>query len=295
MKRNGLGVAALLVVTIAWGASFVAMKPAMDKSPVFDFLAIRFTIAAILMIIVKPKVLIAFKGKTLFYGIILGIILGFSYITQTIGLTLSTAAITSFVTGLYVILTPLLVWAIFKKKPRGIVAIGAILATVGLGFITIKEASFDFGQIWTILCALGFAAHIVGLGRWSPGKDVYALTVIQLATVALVCWIGAAPDGIQQPVDGEVWFAILFTAVFATALAFFIQTWAQSIMDASRVAIILTMEVVFAALTSVAVGQEVLSLQVIFGGLLMLAAMLLIEWPRRDSTAEDVIYEPMAH
>jgi drug/metabolite transporter (DMT)-like permease len=295
VKRNGLGVAALLVVTVAWGASFVAMKPAMDKSPVFDFLAIRFTIAAILMIIVKPKVLTAFKGKTLFYGIILGIILGFSYITQTIGLTLSTAAITSFVTGLYVILTPLLVWAIFKKKPRGIVAIGAILATVGLGFITIKEASFDSGQIWTMLCALGFAAHIVGLGRWSPGKDVYALTVIQLATVALVCWIGAAPDGIQQPVDGEVWFAILFTAVFATALAFFIQTWAQSIMDASRVAIILTMEVVFAALTSVAVGQEVLSLQVIFGGLLMLAAMLLIEWPRKDSSPEDVIYEPMAH
>jgi drug/metabolite transporter (DMT)-like permease len=295
VKRNGLGVSSLLVVTIAWGASFVAMKPAMDKSPVFDFLAIRFTIAAILMVIAKPKVLKALKGKTLLYGIILGVILGFSYITQTIGLTLSTAAITSFVTGLYVILTPLLVWVIFKRKPRGIVAIGAILATVGLGFITIKDASFDFGQIWTILCALGFAAHIVGLGKWSPGKDVYALTVIQLLTVAVVSWIGAAPDGIQQPVDGEVWFAILFTAVFATALAFFIQTWAQSIMDASRVAIILTMEVVFAALTSVAVGQEVLSVQVIFGGLLMLAAMLLIEWPRKDSTPEEVIYEPMAH
>jgi drug/metabolite transporter (DMT)-like permease len=295
VKRNGLGVASLLVVTIAWGASFVAMKPAMDKSPVFDFLAIRFTIAAILMVIAKPKVLKALNGKTLLYGIILGVILGFSYITQTIGLTLSTAAITSFITGLYVILTPLLVWVIFKKRPRGIVAIGAILATVGLGFITIKDASFDFGQIWTIFCALGFAAHIVGLGKWSPGKDVYALTVIQLLTVAVVCWIGAAPDGIQQPVDGEVWFAILFTAVFATALAFFIQTWAQSIMDASRVAIILTMEVVFAALTSVAVGQEVLSMQVIFGGLFMLAAMLLIEWPRKDSTPEEVIYEPMAH
>lgn len=295
MKRNGLAVAALLGVTIAWGASFVAMKPAMDKIPVFDFLAIRFTIATLLMIIAKPSVLKNFKGNTLRYGIILGIILGFSYVTQTVGLTLSTAAITSFITGLYVILTPLLVWVIFKKKPRGIVAIGAILATVGLAFITIKEASFDYGQIWTILCALGFAGHIVGLGRWSPGKDVYALTVIQLATVAVVCWLGAAPDGIQVSTDGGVWFAILFTAVFATALGFFIQTWAQSIMDASRVAIILTMEVVFAALTSVAVGQEVLSMQVIFGGSLMLAAMLLIEWPRKDSTAEDVIYEPMVH
>ena len=295
MKKNGLGVLALLVVTIAWGASFVVMKPAMEKIPVFDFLAIRFTIAAALMIAVKPQVLKAFRGKTLLYGIILGVILGFSYVTQTIGLTLSTAAITSFITGLYVILTPILIWAIFKKKPKSIVAIGAVLATVGLGFITIKDASFDFGQIWTILCALGFASHIVGLSRWSPGKDVYALTVIQLTTVAAVCWIGALPDGYQEPVDGQVWFAVLFTAVFATALAFFIQTWTQSIMDASRVAIILTMEVVFAALTSVAVGQEILSLQTIFGGTLMLTAMLLIEWPRKDSEPEDLVYEPMPH
>jgi len=295
VKKNGLGVLALLVVTIAWGASFVAMKPAMEKIPVFDFLAIRFTIAAALMVIAKPKVLKAFNGKTLLYGIILGVILGFSYVTQTIGLKLSTAAITSFITGLYVILTPILIWVIFKKKPKSIVALGAILATLGLGFITIKDASFDFGQIWTILCALGFAAHIVGLGRWSPGKDVYALTVIQLTTVAVVCWIGALPDGYQAPADGEVWFAVLFTAVFATALAFFIQTWAQSIMDASRVAIILTMEVVFAALTSVAVGQEVLSLQTIFGGALMLAAMLMIEWPRKDSDPEELVYEPMPH
>jgi drug/metabolite transporter (DMT)-like permease len=183
----------------------------------------------------------------------------------------------------------------FKKKPKAIVAVGALLATIGLGLITIKDAAFDFGQVWTMLCALGFALHIVGLSRWSPGKDVYALTVIQLATVALVCWIGAVPDGIQAPLDGTVWFAILFSAVFATALGFFIQTWAQSIMDASRVAIILTMEVVFAALTSVAVGQEVLAVQTIIGGTLMLIAMLVIEWPRKDSKPEDLVYEPMPH
>lgn len=295
MKKNTLAVIALLGVTIAWGASFVAMKPAMDKIPVYDFLAIRFTIAAGLMILVKPKTLLAFRGPTLKYGMILGVVLGFAYITQTIGLILSTAAITSFVTGLYVILTPVLIWLFFKKKPNAVVALGAILATVGLGFITIKDATFDFGQIWTMLCALGFALHIAGLSRWSPGKDSYALTVIQLATVALVCWIGAIPDGIQAPLDGEVWFAILFSAVFATALGFFIQTWAQSIMDASRVAIILTMEVVFAALTSVAVGQEVLAVQTIIGGTLMLIAMLLIEWPRKDSKPDEVVYEPMAH
>jgi drug/metabolite transporter (DMT)-like permease len=295
VKKNSLAVIALLGVTIAWGASFVAMKPAMDKIPVYDFLAIRFTIAAGLMILARPKTVLAFRGPTLKYGMILGVVLGFAYITQTIGLILSTAAITSFITGLYVILTPLLIWLFFKKKPKAIVAVGALLATIGLGLITIKDAAFDFGQVWTMLCALGFALHIVGLSRWSPGKDVYALTVIQLATVALVCWIGAVPDGIQAPLDGTVWFAILFSAVFATALGFFIQTWAQSIMDASRVAIILTMEVVFAALTSVAVGQEVLAVQTIIGGTLMLIAMLVIEWPRKDSKPEDLVYEPMPH
>ena len=295
MKKTTLGVLGLLFVTVAWGSSFVAMKPAMEKIPVYDFLAIRFTIAAALMILVRPQVLKAFRGTTLVYGSILGAILAFAYVTQTIGLTLSTAAITGFITGMYVILTPLLIWLFFKRRPKSIVAIGAVIATAGLGFITIKDASFDSGQIWIFLCALGFAFHIVGLGKWSPGKDVYALTVIQLVAVSVFCWIGALPDGYQAPVDGEVWFAVLFTAVFATALAFFIQTWAQSIMDASRVAIILTMEVVFAALTSVAVGQEVLSLQVIFGGSLMLLAMLLIEWPRKDSSPEDLIYEPMPH
>lgn len=285
----------MLGVTIAWGASFVVMKPAMAKVPVFDFLAIRFTIATVLMIAVRPKVLKAFRGKNLVNGIFLGSILGFAYVTQTIGLVTSTAAVTGFITGLYVVLTPLLIWLFFKKKPNAIVAIGALMAAVGLGFITIRDASFDYGQIWIMLCALGFALHIVGLSRWSPGTDVYALTVIQLSTASVICWLGALPNGLQVSDDGEVWFAIIFTAVFGTAIAFFVQTWAQSIMDASRVAIILTMEVVFTALTAVAVGQEVLSLQVVFGGVLMFGAMLLIEWPRRQPITEIVIIEPMAH
>ena len=283
----------LLAVTIAWGGSFVAMKPAMANYPVFDFLAIRFSIAAVLMVVAKPNVLKSFRGDTLKYGVILGLVLGFAYVTQTIGLITSTAAITGFITGLYVVLTPILVWLFFKKKPKKIVAIGALLAAVGLGFISIKDASFDLGQIWIMLCALGFALHIAGLSRWSPGKDVYALTVIQLATVAIACWLGTIPHGVKPTTDGTVWFAIIFTAVFATAMAFFVQTWAQSIMDASRVAIILTMEVVFTALISVLVGQEVLSPQVIFGGALMLGAMLLIEWPRKESS--EAIIEPMPH
>ena len=295
MKKNGLAVVALLGVTIAWGASFVVMKPAMELIDIYDFLAIRFTIAAILMIVARPKTVLAFRGDTLKDGVLLGFILAIAYVTQTIGLTVSTAAITGFITGLYVVLTPLLIWLFFKKKPQSSVSLAVVLATVGLGFITIKNASFDLGQLWILAGAIAFAVHILGLSRWSQDKDVYALTVIQLAAVAIFCWFGAVPNGVNFTTDSTVWFAIVFTAVLATALAFFVQTWAQSIMDASRVAIILTMEVVFAALTSVLVGQEVLSPQVIFGGTLMLVAMLVVEWPRKGKTDKDVVIEPMPH
>jgi len=287
----------MVLVAAAWGAAFVLMKPAVAKQPIFDFLAIRFTLATVAMIIAKPAILRRINAQVLWRGIPLGALLGLGYVTQTIGLNVSTAAVTGFITGLYVVLTPLLGWFIFKKRVSPIVIWGVALATLGLAFISIHGASIEIGQLWVIACAVFFAAHIVGLGRFSPNQDIYALTVVQLAMVAIINWVLALPDGYQSPPDGSVWFAVIFTAIFATAIAFFVQTYAQSIMDASRVAIILTLEVVFAAAMSVAVGQEVLSLQTIIGGSLMLGSMLLVEWPRKakDGEVAEVIYEPMPH
>jgi drug/metabolite transporter (DMT)-like permease len=271
----------LLSVAIVWGAAFVLMKPAIEQQPVFDFLATRFTIATLIMIAARPSVLKKFTPDLLRVGVPLGILLGGGYITQTIALQTTTAAITGFLTGLYVVLTPLFAWFVVKQKIARKIWLAVALATAGLALISINGVSIELGQIWGIACAVLFAAHIVGLGSWSPGRDAYALTVLQLATTAVVCWAGALVDGYQAPPNGDVWFAILFTAIFATAVAFFVQTWAQGLMDASRVAIILTAEVVFAALISVWVGQEVLTLKTILGGALMLVAMLVVEWPRR--------------
>jgi drug/metabolite transporter (DMT)-like permease len=257
------------------------MKPAIEKQPIFDFLASRFTIAALIMILVRPSVLKRINLDMLKVGVPVGVLLGSGYITQTIALQQTTAAITGFLTGLYVVLTPIFAWLAVKQKIARKVWAGVALATAGLALISINGVSIEVGQIWGIICAALFAAHIVGLGSWSPGRDAYALTVVQLATSAVVCWIGALVDGYQPPPSGDVWFAVLFTAVLATALAFFVQTWAQGIMDASRVAIILTSEVVFAAAISVAVGQETLTLKVLAGGVLMVAAMLLVEWPSK--------------
>ncbi|MEY4639755.1 MAG: hypothetical protein RLY13_753 [Actinomycetota bacterium] len=283
MKKTSWAAIALVAVAASWGAAFVLMKDAINEQPFYDFLAIRFTIATAVMVLAKPKMLKTLDAKMVKHGVILGILLSLGYITQTIGLELSTAAITGFITGLYVVLTPLFGWFIFKKPVGKKLIAGVILATIALGMISITGVGFEVGQIWVMVCAIFFAAHIVGLSIWSPGKDVYTLTVLQLATVGAVSWIGSFwNDGAyQSPADSTGWFAVIFTAVFATALAFFIQTWAQSLMDASRVAILLTSEVVWAALIAVAVGQEVLGVRTIIGGAIMVAAMLIVEWPSK--------------
>ena len=283
MKLKSWAVIALVFVAIVWGAGFVLMKDAINDQPVFDFLATRFTVATIVMIAIRPQVLSSINKKTLFRGSILGVMLGLAYITQTIGLDLTTAAITGFLTGLYVVFTPILFWFVFKKNVEKKVIVGTTLALTALLFISFNGISFDPGQVWLIACALLFAGHIIGLSFWSNAKDIYPLTVIQLGAGSVVCWMGAVPDGYQPPPNAFVWGTVVFTAVFATAMAFLIQTWAQSIMDPSRVAIILTGEIVFAAAIAVAVGQEVLSLRTVIGGVLIVLAMLIVEWSDKKS------------
>ena len=297
MKSKKFAAISLLIVAAAWGGAFVWMKDAITREPYFDFLALRFTIAALLMFAARPKLVAHLNRKFVMRGVILGVALGLGYVTQTVGLEQSTAAITGFFTGLYVVLTPILGWLLLRERIGSKVLLGVILATIGLGLITVSGLGFDIGTISLLACALLFALHIVGLGRWSPGADTYALTVIQLATVAVVCWIGALGDGFQGPPDLDVWGAVIFCAVFATAIAFFVQTWAQSIMDASRVAIILTTEVVFAALFAVMVGQEVLKFTTIIGGALMVAAMFIVEWPSRKPRPADQtpLIDPLVH
>jgi drug/metabolite transporter (DMT)-like permease len=284
MKKTSWAAIAMLAVAITWGAAFVLMKDAIQDQPFYDFLATRFTLAVLVMIAFRPRVLRAIDGPTLKHGVVLGTLLAGGYITQTIGLELTTAAITGFITGLYVVLTPLIGWLMFGNKINKQLVVGIALAFIALGFLTLNGFAIDVNQLWVVLCAILFAGHIVGLSVWSPGKDVYALTLVQLALVAIYSWAGALMDGsYDAPVNGDGWFAIVFTAVFSTAVAFLVQTWAQSIMDPSRVAIFLTTEVLWTAVIAVLVGQEVLGLKTVLGGALMVAAMLVVEWPTKSS------------
>lgn len=287
MIKIRFAVFALLLVGFVWGAAFVLMKDAIQEQPYMDFLATRFTIAALAMLLIRPVVSTRFEKGDFKYGAAAGVVLAFAYITQTIGLELTTAAISGFLTGLYVVLTPLLAWLFLKQKISLKIALGAMLAAVGLGVLSgaASTVEFQLGQIWLIACAVLYAVHILILGHFGQGRNSYRFAMLQIAFVAVVTWGFALVDGYQPPPNWSVWFAILFTALLSTVFAFWVQTWAQTIIEPSRVALLITSEVVFTALIAVGVGQEPLTLTMVLGGSIMVIAMLLVEWPNSKTKA----------
>jgi len=267
---------ALLAVSAAWGMAFVVMKDPIEKQGVNSFLFTRFVVAVVAMLLLQPSVVTRITPEILRKGFIAGLFLGAGYVLQTLGLALAGAAITGFITGLYVVATPLIAALILKLKISPFTWLCVALATVGLALLSLRGWNLGFGEFLVFLCAIAFAAHIVTLGQWSNGLDVYAMTIVQLATCALMTGIFSFSRGYDLPVNTSGWLVVLYTAIVCTALAFVVQTWSQAHMSATKVAVILTMEVVFAAIFAIAYGGESLSLRALFGGLMVLTAMFMI-------------------
>ena len=278
---------ALLAVAAMWGISFVWMKDILDQQDVYSFLTSRFLVAAAAMILLKPKVLKLFTKELVFKGLIVGMALGSGYIFQTLGLDRTTPAITGFITGLYVVVTPVLASFFLKERLTPAMWGYVLLAVLGLAVLSVQGWSIGLGEIFVLISAVFFAVHIILLGSWSKNFDAYALTVIQLIGCALLSAIPATINGYVAPPDSQVWGVIVFTALFATAIAFVIQTWSQARISTTKVAVILTMEVVFAAVFSVMYGMEPLTLRLAVGGTMVLIAMLAIVQPRVSSSPKN--------
>lgn len=267
---------ALLAVSASWGAAFVIMKPAIERQSVNSFLATRFVVAVIAMVLLRPTVIQKINKEMLLKGSLAGLFLGTGYIFQTLGLARTGAAITGFVTGLYVVLTPLIAALFLKERITRFTWFCVVLATIGLALLSLRGWSIGIGEALVFVSAIAFAAHIVTLSKWSLGLDAYALTVVQLSICALLTGAISLGQGYETPPDSGVWGVVIFTAVICTAVAFIVQTWSQAHMNSTKVAVILTMEVVFAALFAVAFGGESLTLQVSLGGAIVVLAMYLI-------------------
>jgi drug/metabolite transporter (DMT)-like permease len=267
---------ALLSVSAAWGMAFVVMKDAIERQSVNNFLFTRFLVAVLVMVALKPSVVKQFDRDLLQRAGSAGVFLGLGYIFQTLGLARTGAAITGFVTGLYVVFTPLLAYFFLKERITKMIWFCVAIATVGLGLLSIRGFSVGIGEMLVLASAFFFAAHIIALGKWSSGRDVYAMTIVQLAMCAVLSGLASIPEGYSPPPDNGVWGVVIFTAVICTAVAFVVQTWSQAHMTTTKVAVILTMEVVFAAVFAMIFGGERLTLQATLGGVMVLTAMFMI-------------------
>jgi len=268
---------ALLSVSAAWGFAFVVMKDAIERQTVNNFLFSRFVLAVVVMILIRPQCIKLFNKDLLIRASTAGLFLGAGYILQTLGLARTGAAITGFITGLYVVFTPLIAAVVLKARITLVTWACVGVATLGLALLSLQGWSIGFGELLVLGSAFAFAAHIIALGKWSSGRDAYAMTVVQLAMCALLTGLASLFEGgYQLPPDRGVWATVIFTAVACTAVAFVIQTWSQAHMSTTKVAVILTMEVVFAAIFAILFGGETLTPQKAIGGVLVVIAMFVI-------------------
>ena len=276
-KRMKLAPWALLLVAASWGLAFVIMKDSIARQSVNNFLFSRFALAVVVMLLLRPNVVKLFTKDLVLPSAFAGFFLGSGYILQTLGLERTGAAVTGFITGLYVVFTPLIAAVVLKARITLLTWGCVLLATVGLALLSLHGWSIGFGELLVLGSAFCFGVHIISLGKWSSGRDAYAMTIIQLAMCALLSGLASVTEGgYAPPPDWGVWATVIFTAVVCTAIAFMVQTWSQAHMTTTKVAVILTMEVVFAAIFAIIFGGERLSLQTALGGILVVIAMYVI-------------------
>lgn len=270
---------ALLAVTFIWGSTFVIMKRSLAGMTPYWLLAIRFAIASSFLALVYLRNMRRASRQLWLAGLVSGLFLFGAYAFQTVGLLYTTAAKSGFITGLSLVLVPIIA-ALFLRKPPGLfAALGAVAAFVGLYFLTGAGAmSFNYGDVLTLFCAVSNALYVTSVGQYSRKNDPAAMTVVQLMTVCLASLAAALLFEPAPNLASRVaWNGILLTAIPATSLAFLVQNAAQRHTTTTHAAIVLSGEPVFAALFAYWLEGEVLGTIGMIGAGMMLAGMLLAE------------------
>jgi drug/metabolite transporter (DMT)-like permease len=287
-------------VTAVWGATFTVVQEAIERLPPLSFNAVRFTIATLVLGAVALPRLRRLSRRGWAHGCVLGVALFAGYAFQTVGLQYTLATNAAFVTGMFVVFTPIMAALLLRRSPGAGAIIGVALATIGLACLSLfgpVDAAKDsawfvprLGDVIVLGCAVAFAAQIIGLGAWASLHDALALTVVQLVVTAVLSMVfalifesGGAPLRWAAEVvdivrgDSSVVVALLVTALLASALGFWVQTSAQRHIPPTRTAIILTMEPVWAGVVGFVLLSEDLTWVGWLGCALILAGMLVAE------------------
>ncbi|MFZ3590916.1 DMT family transporter [Bacillus sp. DJP31] len=290
----------LLFVAFIWGATFVLVQQALSFLDPFTFNAIRFTLAAIILsiwfLLFKREQLQSLNRKFLVAGFFIGMSLFFGYALQTMGLLYTTSSKAGFITGLSVVLVPLLAYFLLKQNLRPLAIIGSIIAVIGLFLLTVGDSiSLNIGDLFVLGCAVAFAMHIVLIGKYTNEFPALLLTLGQIIGVAIASSVSALvfedwslAFNIETLSEKDVLIALLVTSILATAFAFLAQTKLQQYTTPTRVALIFATEPVFAAITAYFWADERLGYIPIVGCALIFIGMILSELKVKKLTIQTI-------
>ena len=249
--------ATLVAVTAVWGVTFVQVKDAVALYPLFAFLAVRFAIASATLAPVAAGRIRGLGREGAVAGVSLGLLLAVGYALQTAGLQRTTVSAAGFVTGLYVVFTPVIALGLFRVRIGPAAWGGVALATAGLALLSGVEAGSPSGDALVLGGAAAFALQIVLMERYAPRFDALAFTFVEmLAAFAGFGVVAIGLGDLEIPRGWTVWGALLVTGVFASALAYLVQTWAQRRMSATRTALVFALEPVWAGFFGFALAGD---------------------------------------
>ncbi|OEH92851.1 DMT family transporter [Bacillus solimangrovi] len=291
MKRILFADFSLLLVALIWGAAFVIVQNAVELLDPFTFNAIRFLFATLFLfgwiVIVSRHLLQQITKKLLLSGFIMGTWLCVAFALQTFALIYTTSSKTGFLTGLNVVLVPIFAYFFLRQYPKPSALFGTILALIGLYLLTFGDSTeLNRGDLLAFLCAIAFAMHIIVTSKFTHLYPSLLLTTTQLAVVTLwsiICailfepWYAIFRSEIYY--NEALWYSLFITAIFATAIAFLVQTYAQRLTSPAHVALIITMEPVFAAITGYLWAGDRLTTTALLGCFLIFSGMLFAELP----------------
>jgi drug/metabolite transporter (DMT)-like permease len=277
MRR--LSEVALIAIAAVWGLTFVMVKDAIEELPTMAFLAYRFIPASLIVAVVFRRQLLALPRDGWRAGAVMGVFLAGGYIFQTLGMEHTTASNAGFITGLFVVLTPVLGALVLRDRLPGTVWAAAAIAAIGLWLLSGAGTEFNTrGDGLVLICSFSLAAHILATAHAVRLHDVGALLAIQLGVVGVVCLaIGAIAGDLEAPAGGTVWSALIVTSLIASALGFFVQTFAQQHAPPARTALILAAEPAFAGLFGWLLNDERLSATGWLGAALIMTAIVAVE------------------
>lgn len=278
---------AILGITVVWGSSFIIMKNITEDIPPYAYLALRFLVASIILAAVFHKQLKTIDLKSIWCGSVVGLTLYGGMMLQVMGLKTTTASNSAFITGLNVIMVPIISVLLLKKRPSMKAFTGAVLAVSGLFVLKGFSGSWTIGDTLTLLCALCFALQIIFIDKFASDVNIYHLAFVQIAFAAvlyIITWMIAGIANAATPFElsPKIIFTVLYTGALGTAFAFGVQTIAQKYTTPTRTALIITCEPVFGALFALIVpdvhgNTEILTIRMVLGCLMILSGMMIAE------------------